>query len=255
MNVPMRGEEHNRPRVGIPWRTTKEEAANTREKIAYYEESVRRAGGEPVLLSLRDAEALKRQLPQLDAFVLPGSPDDVDPSRYQSVNRGKSNPPDANREATDTAILDHAFAAEKPVLAICYGCQLLNVYLGGSLTQDVQAETGTTTAHRRKDLTPEPKEDPVHPAEFMAGSRLAQLAGGARARVNSSHHQAIEKPGRDLRVTARAPDGIIEGVEWTGGGTWVTGVQWHPERMAGDALADALFRALVEATRAAAARR
>ncbi len=73
------------------------------------------------------------------------------------------------------------------------------------------------------------------------------LAGGTQAQVNSSHHQSIDMPGRNLLVTAYAPDGIIEAVEWTGNSHWVMGVQWHPERMAGDYFAAALFRELVVA--------
>jgi putative glutamine amidotransferase len=242
-------ENHARPRVGIPWRTTQEEAENNRLKVENYERAIRRAGAEPVLLSLTDPAKLKRELPLLDAFVLPGSPDDVDPIHYKSLNRGKSNSPDPNREAADTAILNHAFAEKKPVLAICYGCQLLNVYLGGTLIQDVRTETGTPTAHGRKDFVPEAKEDPIHGAVFEPGSRLAALADGERAKINSSHHQAIATPGRNLRVTARATDGIIEGVEWVGDANWVTGVQWHPERMPGDAVAERLFADFVAAAR------
>jgi putative glutamine amidotransferase len=252
MSVPMSTEERNRPRVGIPWRTTQEEADKNWPKIENYEKAVRRAGGDPVLLSLRDLETLRRQLPELDAFVLPGSPSDVDPGRYGSENKGKSEKPDANREATDNAILRHAFSEKKPVLAICYGCQLLNVYLGGSLIQDLRSETATQEAHRRKDVVPEAQEDPVHSAAFEPGSRLAVLAGGAQTRINSSHHQSIARLGRDLRITAQAPDGIIEGVEWTGDANWVTGVQWHPERTQGDPLSNRLF---VDFVAAAAKRR
>ncbi len=144
-----------------------------------------------------------------------------------------------------------AFAEKKPVLAICYGCQLLNVYLGGTLIQDLQSETGTALAHRRKDLTPEPKDDPRHPTKFEPGSRLAELAAATEAVVNSSHHQSIEQLGRQLKITGHAPDGIVESVEWTGDANWVTGVQWHPERMAGDPLAERLFAEFVGAARAA----
>jgi putative glutamine amidotransferase len=175
----------------------------------------------------------------------------VDPREYGQSNSGKSEPADYKREETDRAILKHAFREGKPVLAICFGCQLLNVYLGGTLIQDLRSETDTKIAHRRKDLTPEPPDDPQHAARFEAGSRLAALAGAPYAKVNSSHHQSIERPGRQLKVTGRAPDGIVESVEWTGDATWVTGVQWHPERMAGDPLAERLFSELTEAARAA----
>jgi putative glutamine amidotransferase len=241
----------NRPRIGIPWRTSQEEAAGHLPKTLSYMEAVSVAGGEPVLLSLARLEALEGQFPGLDGFVLPGSPADVDPAEYGSANHGKSEPADLPRECTDRAILSHAFEAGKPVLAICYGCQLLNVFLSGTLIQDLQSETGTHIPHRRKDVQPEPTDDPRHEVHFTPGSQLAKMAGSAQAVVNSSHHQSIAKPGRHLRITALASDGIVEGVEWTGDATWVIGVQWHPERMPGDALAERLFSELLAASRGA----
>jgi len=238
-----------RPRVGIPWRTTREEAENNRPKIQNYEQAVVKAGGEPVLLPLTKPAELQQALLTLDAFVLPGSPSDVEPREYGSENHGLSEPADVNREKTDRAILQHAFAENKPVLAICYGCQLLNVYLGGTLIQDLKAETGTGTAHRKKDLTPQPKDDPRHAAAMEPGSRLAAIAESGEAVVNSSHHQAIRTPGRNLRITSRASDGTVESVEWTGDSNWVVGVQWHPERMFGDAFSERLFQDFVAAAR------
>jgi putative glutamine amidotransferase len=242
-------DQHRRPRVGIPWRTSRDESK--RDRPADYELAVQDAGGEPVLLSLADAAKLQAALPTLDAFVLPGSPADVEPAKYGATDKGVSAEPDLAREQTDRAILEHAFTARKPVLAICYGCQLLNVYLGGTLIQDLHAETGTKTAHRKKDLTPEPKTDPRHGASFESGSRLASILGAGKAEINSSHHQAIEKPGKNLRVTAHAGDGTVEGVEWTGDSNWVVGVQWHPERMLGDPFAERLFRDFVTAAKSA----
>ena len=238
-----------RPRVGIPWRTSQEEAEVNRPKIKNYEDAVRKAGGEPVLLPLSNQAELATTLPTVDGFVLPGSPADVEPAEYGAVNRGLSAPADAAREETDRAILKHALAEKKPVLAICYGCQLLNVYLGGTLIQDLRAERGTALPHRKKDITPEPADDPRHSASFDRDSRLAQISRGELGQVNSSHHQAIERPGKNLRVTARASDGTIEGVEWTGDANWVTGVQWHPERMFGDAAAERLFSRFIAAAR------
>jgi putative glutamine amidotransferase len=235
--------------VGIPWRTSQEEAEGNRPKIKNYEDAVRRAGGDPVLLPLSDPLELERALPTLDGFVLPGSPADVEPAEYGGVNRGLSAPADLAREAADRTILKHAFAEQKPVLAICYGCQLLNVYLGGTLIQDLRTETGTTVPHRKKDLVPEPKDDPRHPAAFDRGSRLAAITGSTQGEVNSSHHQAIATPGKSLRVTSHADDGTVEGIEWTGDANWVVGVQWHPERMFGDAAAERLFGEFLEVTR------
>lgn len=245
----------HRPRVGIPWRTsTDEDQARTtgqRGKTEDYLRAVERAGAEGVILPLKDQKERDRLIPTLDAFVLPGSPADIEPRQYGSENSGLSAPADVAREEADRAVLRHAFAEKKPVLAICYGCQLLNVYLGGTLIQDLKAETGTSTPHQKKDLAPagkpEPKEDPAHDATFEFGSRLADLAESSHAVVNSSHHQAIQEPGKNLRVTSRAPDGTIEGVEWTGDSNWITGVQWHPERMLGDPFSERLFNNFVAA--------
>lgn len=241
----------NRPRIGVPWRTSEEERAGNQPKIQSYLDAVEKAGGTAELLSLEDPEGLARQIIGLDGFVLPGSPADVEPAEYGAVNQGKSEPADLPRERTDGAILGHAFAAQKPVLAICYGCQLLNVYLGGTLIQDLRSERGTQIPHRKKDIEPQPAEDPRHEVSFTAGSRLTKMAGARDAEVNSSHHQSIAKPGRQLTITGLASDGIVECVEWTGDPNWVIGVQWHPERMAGDPLAEKLFAELVAAARAA----
>jgi len=231
----------------MPWRTSHEGAAENLEKIRYYTEAVERAGGEPVPLSLANPEALASQVADLDGFVLPGSPADVDPAEYGAADGGKCAPADSSREESDRVILGHAFQAHKPVLAICYGCQSLNVYLGGTLVQDIHSEIDSQVAHRKKDLSPEPGDDPRHEVRFTGGSRLASMAGGTKAVVNSSHHQSIAKAGRQLRVTAQASDGVVESIEWTGDANWVIGVQWHPERMRGDALAERLFSELTAA--------
>jgi putative glutamine amidotransferase len=239
----------NRPRIGIPWRTSQEEIAGNLPKIRNYMDAVEEAGGDAVLLSLAQPEALARQLTELDGFVLPGSPADVNPVEYGVVNQGKSEPPDLLREETDRTILSHAFNAQKPVLAICYGCQFLNAYLGGTLVQDIHSEIESKVAHRKKDLTPEPPDDPRHEVQFTAGSQLAKMAGSRQAVINSSHHQSIGKPGHQLRITGQASDGVVESVEWTGDANWVIGVQWHPERMRGDALAGRLFSELTAAAK------
>jgi putative glutamine amidotransferase len=254
----------HRPRVGIPWRTTQEEDRNITNKLQYYFRAVTNADGEPVPISLKLSKGqLAVQIKDFDAFVLPGGPADVNPALYRSARHAKTHDPDSNREKTDFAILEHAFAAGKPVLAICYGCQSLNVCLGGTLYQDISSELYTAIEHSKEGLAPD-APDPMHAAHINAGGELAQLAAACglekrgtdfNAQVNTSHHQSIRDLGRGLRLAAVAPDGVIEAVEHDPHKHWVVGVQWHPERMQSDALADALFRALVQATRAAAARR
>ncbi len=264
MEIPMSTAAHQRPRseevgakprIGVPWRTAAEQKNGNLPKIQNYYSAVEAAGGEPVPISLdlprAELESLARTL---DAVVLPGSPADVDPARYGAPRHAQCADPDPQRERTDFALLDHAFAANKPVLAICYGVQSLNVYLKGTLVQDIPSELHTDIQHDKKGL-PAGAGDPRHPVSIESGSKLAALAAESfSAEVNSSHHQAILAPGRDLHVTAHAPDGVAEAVEWTGDANWVVGVQWHPERMFGDPFARALFRELIAAARGATVR-
>jgi len=243
-------QDHTRPRVGVPWRSATEEAANSRAKMDDYLRAVERAGGEPVLVSLTSSSGeLKRQAAELDAFLLPGSPADIDPAHFHAKRHPATADADAARERTDFTLLGHAFATHKPVLAICYGAQSLNVFLGGSLIQDIPSELGSKICHSsRTERTAGQirRSDSIHGAHFDAG-RVLDLSGAPETKVNSSHHQAILDPGRGLRITAHAPDGVVEAVEWTGDSNWVVGVQWHPERMPEDALAEALFRDLLSA--------
>jgi putative glutamine amidotransferase len=251
-------ENSNKLRVGIPWRTSVEERQGEREKLDNYFAAVRRAGAEPVELSLNlPEEKLAEQIERLDGFVLPGSPADVEPSRYGATRHARTKTLDPARDRTDSAILDHAIAEHKPVLAICYGCQILNVHQRGTLVQDIPAEKPGKEVHGNTDLAAGVKKgDAEHDATLERGSRLAQLAGAGQVHINSSHHQAIDEPGAGLRVTARSAEGIVEGVELADEQNWVVGVQWHPERMPDDPFAQKLFGdfvAAVERNRATAA--
>ena len=249
-----------RPRVGIPWRTSHEEAYGITSKLQYYFAAVSAAEGEPVPLSLQFSPGeLAAKIKDLDAFVLPGSPADLNPTLYHATRHEKTHDADTNREKTDFAILEHAFASGKPVLAICYGCQSLNVCLGGTLYQDIASQIHTSIEHSKEGLAPD-APDPIHPASIEPGGEIARLAAisglaNRNVQINTSHHQSVRDVGHGLRVAAVAPDGVIEAVEHEPHKHWVVGVQWHPERMKDHALSSALFRALVQATRAVATHR
>lgn len=250
---PMPPRIQQRPRVGIPWRTRDEERRRNVEKLDHYFRAVRRAGGDPVHISLGSKEAeLRQQAAELDGFVLPGSPADVDPARYGEARHAKTVTLDPDRDRTDSALLEHALAAHKPVLAICYGCQILNVHQGGTLVQDIASERPGTVAHGKTDLAAQAtRGDLEHTATLSPGSQLGRLAEAGLVRINSSHHQSIAKPGERLKVTARGADGIVEAVEFDSPQDWVIGVQWHPERMPDDAFAQKLFADFVGAARKA----
>lgn len=233
------------PRIGVPYRTRKEEVASGTDKIEKYLEAVREAGGQPVPISLAASPGgLARLASSLDGIVLAGSPADVEPSRYGAPRHAQCAVADDDRERIDFALLEVCFAARKPVLAICYGIQSLNVFLSGTLIQDVPAEIGAKVVHSNDD---EVDLDAAHGIAIEPGSHISKMVGSQETMVNSSHHQAILAPGRGLRITARAPDGVIEAVEWMGDENWVVGVQWHPERMMGsDPLGRAMFGSLVK---------
>ena len=215
--------------------------------MAKYLASVRQAGGEAIEVSLAlSSEEFDNLAATLDAVLLTGSPADVDPARFGASREPDSADPDPDRERTDFALLEHCFAEKKPLLAICFGIQSLNVFLSGTLFRDIPADLGTSVIHDFDRDKGEPEA--FHSVRIEPDSRLAQMAGASQALVNSSHHQSIREPGRNLRVVSRAPDGVIEAVEWTGDSNWVIGVQWHPERMAEtDPLAQELFSELVGA--------
>jgi putative glutamine amidotransferase len=252
---------NNKVRIGVTYRSVAEEARG--RKPERYLRMIEAAGAEPVLVSLQHAQAKLAELARtLDALVLPGSPADVNPEWYHAPRHAKSTEPDLQREQADFTVLDVAFAERKPVLAICYGTQSLNVYLGGTLVQDIPSEIETPLTHHWAQAAGEP--EPFHTLRVEPGSRLAQLAPAEETDVNSDHHQAVLRAGRGLRAVAYAPDGVIEAVELTEeraaepnvaaasakpNAHWVLGVQWHPERMPQDAFAQTLFRELVAAAR------
>jgi len=238
------------PNIGIPYRTRKEELTGDFAKLEKYILAARGAGAETVVISLgMSAPHLEKIAGTLDGVLLTGSPADMVPSRFGARRHPKCNDPDSDRERTDLALLEHAFAEQKPVLAICYGIQSLNVFLGGTLVQDIPSEISTDVEHDWP-TDEEPLNDVFHSVQVEPGSRLESMTQAAQVEVNSSHHQSILEPGRDLRVVARATDGVVEAVEWTGDSNWVTGVQWHPERIVQThPLAQTLFRDLVAAAR------
>lgn len=238
-------QQNHTPRIGVPYRTRKEEATSGTDKIEKYLEAVRDAGGQPVPISLAaSAGDLARLASSLDGVVLAGSPADVEPSRYGAPRHAKCAEADDDRERIDFALLEACFAGQKPVLAICYGIQSLNVFLSGTLIQDVPAEIGARVVHSNDS---EADLDTFHGIDIDAGSHISKMVGSQETMVNSSHHQAVLAPGNGLRITGRAPDGVIEAVEWTGDENWVVGVQWHPERMMeSDPLGRALFGSFVK---------
>jgi putative glutamine amidotransferase len=244
-----------RPRIAIPLPLSTDSEYVARA-LPQYEHAVRLAGGEPVSVALDLSPAeLRKVAESCDAFLLPGSKIDVDPAKYGAIKHEKTAPGDAKRDDVDCELLEHAYAESKPVLGICYGLQSLNVYRAGTLIQHIpdflpaDLRTINHAAGRKVAV--------AHDAEIDSTSSLSQVVGNGNTQnsvrfpVNSSHHQAAEKPGKGLRVAARCPtDGIIEALEGTEPDHFVLAVQWHPERSVDDdEPSRAIFQAFVEAAR------
>lgn len=215
---------------------------------AAYVRAVERAGGVPVVVPpLARATGAERILDAADALLLTGG-EDVDPARYGAARHPASHVPNAERDATELALVARARELRIPTLAICRGIQLLNVALGGTLVQDIPTERPGALEHDQG----ERRDQRVHEVTVDEGSRLAAALGGAGTfPVNSFHHQAVATVAHGLRVTALAPDGIVEGVEWSDADWWVLGVQWHPEELdrSPEPWERSLFSSLVEAAR------
>lgn len=211
-------------------------------------EAVAQAGGEPLLLPFIAGRSRSRGvIGALDGLLISGGDFDIDPKYYGDKRRTECGPAAPERTKGEFLLLAAALAAEKPVLGICGGCQLINVYFGGNLYQDLPSQKKSALAHSQK----KPHAVPAHRVAVAAKTRLAAITGAASITVNSTHHQAVKIPGRGLLPSAVAPDGVIEGIE-AADGRFIVGVQWHPEFLTRLKPHAALFRAL---TRAAAARR
>ena len=180
-----------------------------------YARRVAEAGGLPVLLSLDTDPA--QVVERLDGIVLPGGTD-VDPARYGAEPAEGLMEPEQTRDAQELALLDAAAAAGVPVLGICRGLQVVNVWRGGTLHQHVPAHG----------CFHEPPDKLQHEVTIAPGSTLAGVYGPS-VMVNSLHHQTVDRLGEGLEITAEAPDGTVEGLECTDAP--VVAVQWHPELM------------------------
>lgn len=230
--------------VAIPEPTSKDPAYNHRA-LPQYIAAIQSAGARATVIPLHERQdRVARLLAGVQGVVLPGSGYDLDPQAYGEARIPACNDPDPDRAAVDELLLQDAFNLRKPILAICYGVQALNVWRNGSLIQDLPSAGKTEVNHRPgRDVTE------AHAVRIAPGSRLAAIAGSIEDQVNSSHHQALRIPGDNLRITAVCPaDSVIEGVELDSPDHFVVGVQWHPERTyTSSPLSRAIFSAFVQA--------
>lgn len=211
---------------------------------ANYVDAVVLAGGTPVVLPpVMEPTVVIQQMALCDGFVFMGGPD-INPARYGATAHPTTVRLPERRETYDFRLIGAVLEAKKPFLAICLGCQEINVAFGGTLIQDIAAETNSPVRHSWKQNPYTARHDVV----IESDSSLGRLLACTRLSTNSAHHQAIRELGAGLRVAARCEaDGLIEAVEVVGYPTLGLAVQWHPEYLTAEPEHRALFEALVAA--------
>lgn len=217
-------------------------------RMADYVESVRRAGGEPVEVTLA-AEAPEHILARVDGLMLTGG-GDVDPTLYGETPHGTFDAAEAGRDAFEVALSRAAVTRAIPFLAICRGMQVLNVAMGGTLIQDIPSQVPGALPHS----VPEPRFAIAHEVWVAKGSKLSALLAdhmedGETCHVNSRHHQSVQKAAPGFDVTATSPDGVIEAMEMPSAAFCIA-VQWHPENFWRTGEFRSLFEGLVQAANA-----
>lgn len=232
-----------RPIIGI---TLDSEPAGGWSKMPWYAlrqnycDAVARAGGLPVPLP-HEPELAAEYLARLDGLLITGGAFDVDPSLFGASTRHVTVKTKDRRTAFEYAVTRGAIEADKSVLGICGGQQLMNVVLGGTLIQHIPDEVRNPLPHEQ----PNPRTEAGHNVKIVAGTLLHRVVKELELPVNSAHHQAVKDVGKGIVVNAVAPDGVIEGIE-DPRRRFVIGVEWHPEYSISpgdDRIFDAFIRA------------
>lgn len=207
-----------------------------------YCSAVTAAGGIPIVLPHEPA-LVDHYLALIDGLVVSGGAFDVDPALFGATSRHETVSLKEGRTDFELRMTQGALAADKPILGICGGQQLLAVALGGTLIQHIPDEVANPLAHEQ----PNPRDQAGHDVKITEGSLLHKITGATSAPVNSSHHQAVKTVPANVVVDAIAPDGVIEGIE-DPARKFCIGVQWHPEFHI-SAADQRLFAAFIDACR------
>lgn len=193
-----------------------------------YYHAVASAGAAPVLIPLLDdLDTLRAIYERTDGILIPGGVD-VDPAVFGETPHARLGRIDPARDRVEIQLVKWAVEDRKPVLGLCRGLQVINVALGGTLYQDLDAEFPNAIKHDYFPTYGYSRDHLAHDVAVQPDSRMRHALGDAAVPVNSMHHQGIKVLASSLAASAVAPDGLIEAAE-SASDTYLVGVQWHPE--------------------------
>jgi len=233
-----------KPLIGVTMNLEVQPARNLNILDQDYGRAMLQAGGFPVPILGIEA-SIPDLVKRLDGFLFTGG-DDIHPRFYKErplPDARLSISPDG-RTRFEIQLFKAAARAGKPILAICYGTQLVNIALGGKLYQDITLQVPNPVKHGASRAG----EKVFHFVDIFEGTLLSRIMGASRIHVRSSHHQSVKNPGRGLHLSAVAHDGVIEALE-PRTKSFLVAVQWHPEKTPNDRYTKKLFKALVSASK------
>ncbi len=242
---------HSRPLIGVtPDSEEKPVAGAGRDQVIFLREAYTRAlldaGAIPLVLPIVTSRAtVQATLERLDGILITGGNFDIHPKYYGETSTATLGKVKEERTVFELEVISSALKRRLPLLGLCGGEQAINVALGGSLYQDISTEIPNAGEHQKGAL----RERSGHRIAIHEGTKLRKIVETSSLEVNTTHHQAVKRLGRNLITNATAEDGVIEGIE-SQDHPFVLGVQWHPERLTErDDAQKKIFAAFVQACR------
>lgn len=232
-----------RPLIGITM--SLDYGSKTSKLREKYIIAVEKAGGVPLAVPpLQDKNVLDVLVQKLDGIILTGGPD-IDPSYFHQLPHPSLGNVCPRRDKSEIYLAAEFIKLSKPILGICRGLQVINVAMGGTICQDIPSHIQNPIKH----MQDAPRWHKSHEIEIVdTESLIYKIMGRGRTCVNSFHHQAVERPAPNLKITALAPDGVVEAMESEAGG-FCLGVQWHPEDLIDDIIHMRLFEFMINAAK------
>lgn len=218
-----------------------DEKLNSYWMLPEYMQAIEEAGGLAVMLPLTNQKDVLEQLAQkIDGLLLTGG-HDIEPSFYQQARLEQCQVTCPLRDEMEKILLDIFYQADRPVLGICRGLQFLNVYLGGTLYQDLPTQINSPLKHSMQP----PFDAVAHEVDLVSDTPLADLLQVKILGVNSRHHQAIDQLAPDLKAMAYSKDGLVEAI-YAPDKRYIFALQWHPEHMKASLSSQLIFKQFIQ---------